>query len=102
MRWEGSDASLYQIEKWLQDMPHVHSFSLCRISPPGQPGGTLELKTDILELECEPGDWLIVNDNGVLFMCNDPTFQERYVPEDTILDPEGGSHENPLGEVSSP
>jgi len=56
------------------------------------------LKTTLMSADIEIGDWIIINENGVVFMASDSAFKERYSPADETLDPAGGSHENPLGD----
>jgi len=60
--------------------------------------GVLVLKTVFMETSIQTSDWLICNANGMVFMANDEAFQENYVFSEETLDPNGGSHEKPLGE----
>lgn len=76
----------------------------------GQPGfvhslgtGCLRLETELIDVEICILDWIICNENGVVFMANDATFRDRYDPVQVddaseILDPDGGTNERPLGD----
>lgn len=68
------------------------------LSTSGKDDNHLRLQTEIMDGDIAVGDWIICNTNGVVFMANDEAFQERYAPTDEVLDPEGGSIENPLGD----
>lgn len=90
MQWTGENWS--EIAAWFTMLPSAALIDRiqndCRVS----------LKTELLDAELDIGDWIICNANGMVFMANDETFQASYVLADEVLNPEGGSHENPLGE----
>lgn len=68
------------------------------LSTTGRNDNSLKLQTEIMDAEIAVTDWVICNENGAVFMANDAAFKERYEISEEVLDPEGGSHENPLGD----
>lgn len=89
-QWTGMNWS--QIKQWFVKLK---TGGTCSVTPTANGGLTLE--TPFLEAEIRPGDWIVCNSGGAVFMCNHETFLESYLPVDDILNPEGGSNENPLG-----
>ena len=66
----------------------------CIVHPPRD--GLIRLQTDLIDGFLTASDWLICNENGVVFMANDETFQDRYEFVEDELDPDGGTAEKPL------
>jgi len=54
------------------------------------------LETPSFEAVIEPTDWIIRNENGVIFMADNEAFEANYVFSEGMSDPSGGSNEKPL------
>lgn len=93
MQWSG--ANWADLKAWFQAQK---TSGTCELRPLADGTGRLLLIGQLIEGELVPSDWVVVNGNGIVFFCNDETFQSRFdLSDDEVLDPEGGSIENPLG-----
>jgi hypothetical protein len=96
MQWTGKNWGV--LRNWFECLNFGSAKILPSLAPSLRGDKTLRLQTEIMDGDIAVGDWIICNTNGVVFMANDEAFQERYTPVDDVLDPEGGSIENPLGD----
>jgi len=90
MQWQGKGWSNFK--KWFDGL-EAHEARLVM----GANSGLLTLRTELMEAVIKKTDWVICNAKGVVFMAHDAAFREHYAVVDEPRDPEGGTHENPLG-----
>lgn len=90
MQWTGDNWQA--VKAWFES---VHAAAPGRLSH--IPDTTdLLLETYSLRAPIAVSDWIIANENGAVYMCNDETFQQRFTYLSETLDPDGGTHEKPL------
>lgn len=90
MQWTGTNWR--QLRAWFEQL-NVAAV----LSTTGNPQFMVKLQTEMMTAEIKKTDWIICNQNNVVFMAHDDAFHQHYVAVDEVLDPEGGSHERPLG-----
>lgn len=91
IQWNG--VNIDQVEKWIEDLK-ISEYA-ARVVKAAE-DNNLCLTTPLIDGELEVGDWLICNDQGAVFMASNEAFLASYSLFDETLDPDGGSHENPL------
>lgn len=95
MQWTG--LNWHKLREWFTALK-TDGHSILHPPKPKKGMHLAVLQTPVMRVDLNVGDWIICNDNGAVFMANDETFQERYVFAEEVLDPEGGSPENPMGD----
>lgn len=90
MQWTGKNWSM--MKKWFEGLKTAGPMALSPV-----PDTTdLLLQTQIGRMPVQVTDWIIANENGVVYMANDETFKDRFTYVGETLDPDGGTNENPL------
>lgn len=91
MQWAGANRE--EFHEWFEQLD-----ASAVILTIGIGDSPLRLKTELLDVDVCVSDLIICNRNGVVFLAHNKTSREGYTFSEDVLDPKGGSAQNPFGD----